>query len=186
VNATIGASHAASTSSAGASSSTLPESHDVPAPAPTLAGSLGELYPTHLSSLAALADPGYRDAYKSFLRTRIYLWVLGDIGQGTSIGSGDIMRWVGTATEKTMKNYVSRFNQAKRSLDFLRKMANPLEEDLRDMLTLGVLVEGPLSPIPIDRDERDDDADHQTIDRVLQLSINRLETINRRVKAISG
>jgi hypothetical protein len=156
-----------------------------PFPAPATAD-LNELYPTHANTLTALDDPTYYDssAYKLFLRTRIYRSIAGEIPVDGPISGDDILKWVGTSQPKTMRNNISRVNQTKKSLEFLRGLPEPGEEDRHDIRILGFLLECPLTPTPIDQAERDDDADHLTIDEGLQLPIRRVDSMNRRVRSL--
>ena len=146
---------------------------------------LNTLYPTHASSLATLNDAGYKNAYRSFLRSRIHAWVMEDIPSSAPVTSSDVADWAGVKL-KTMQNDMSRVNQTVIARDFLRSLphANQTLEDIRDMQTLTVLVDGPLIPIPLKSAERDGDLDPNIVDRVLRLSVRKLDLIRDRIRAL--
>ena len=149
---------------------------------------LNTLFPTHARTLAALRDPSYENAkaYRSILRTRIYSCVIEELPKDGPIGAKEVVKWTGLNEVKTMKNSVSRVKQAKKVLGFLRGLPEGNEENGNDILMLGLLLEGPLIPIPIEHAERDGDADHTAIDAMLLLAISRVDAINKRVKVLMG
>jgi hypothetical protein len=144
---------------------------------------LPNLYPTHSQTLTTLDDPSFGGAYGTFLRTRIYLWVCADLGQGHPITPAEVLQWVGINKDKTRRNYASRINQGKKSLVSLRNKPDPSLEDLQNLQTLSMLVEGALVPFPAHLEDRDDDADNEAIGRALQISGARFDAINKRVNS---
>ena len=152
------------------------------APLPASSAHLDALYPTHASTLSILLEKGYKDAYKMCLRTRILMWVIEDLGANSQINSMQVMRWISQDSLKTHQNNISRVNVARRVLEHLRGLPRLDGQDLADMQSLAVLLEGPLSPIPLDRANRDESVDHKSLDIALRLSISKLEQINKRFK----
>jgi hypothetical protein len=113
---------------------------------------LNSIYPSHTASIAALLDnPVYQTAYQLCFRIQIYNWITNDLPEDSGVSLDEILDWLRVGCLKTLKNMSSRFNGAKRSLEWLRKQDQPLNEaDSSTLRILSQLVDGNLTLLPSD------------------------------------
>jgi len=126
----------------------------------------------------------YGLAYKACFQVRVCLWVEHD---HPNVDHGLTRLWAGVEAEKTFLNYRSHLNGARKSLEWLRSLSSPSEEDKVTMNALGFLVDGPLEAQPVEALADDDLEDHIRI--ALSWNLSKLAKINKEIKsrkAMSG
>jgi hypothetical protein len=143
---------------------------------PTTLTRLQEAYPSHTASLRMLHHPGYQEAYKICLRVRLYQWVTKDLPPDSDISQTDLLTWIGVGALKTFKNMVSRFNGAKAFLEWLQRQGENLDtSDVSIRCTLSKLVEGPLTPLPLDHQDWAEGSDDGAAVDALRVSAAKLD-----------